>query len=117
MSSGTHNYLWSVLETINLPQKFSAARIRHALRADHIKGCVEDNLLTFVDIPSALNPSDTGSKPIISPDVFHYLGALQHGKIRLGTPRSDFSTTHLRELMETSVFHSPLTPSPSTSRR
>ena len=73
--------------------------------SDHIKGCVEDDLLTFADIPSALNASDTGSKPILSPDVWKYLGALQQGKIRLGTPRSDFSSTDLRELMESSGFH------------
>ena len=55
-------------------------------------------------IPSALNPSDTGSKAIISPDMWNYLAALQQGKIRLGTPRTDFTTSELRSLMETHSY-------------
>ena len=74
------------------------------VRANHIQGCVDDELLTFQDIPSALNPSDTGSKEIVSPDMWNYLAALQQGKIRLGTPRTDFTTAALRDLMETHSY-------------
>ena len=46
----------------------------------------------------------TGSKAIISPDMWNYLAALQQGKIRLGTPRTDFTTAALRDLMETHSY-------------
>ena len=88
-----------------LSRKHPSRAQRHfRVRANHIQGCVEDELLTFQDIPSALNPSDTGSKAILSPDMWNYLAALQQGKIRLGTPRSDFTTAALRDLMETHSY-------------
>ena len=77
------------------------------MRSDHIRGCVQDELLTFQDIPSSLNPSDLGSKPILAPEVWKYLAALMHGKIRIGAPREDFSIQHLRELTETRAIHIP----------
>ena len=64
-------------------------------------------LLTFQDIPSSLNPSDLGSKPIVAHEVWKYLAALMHGKIRIGAPREDFSIQHLRELTETRAIHVP----------
>ena len=54
--------------------------------------------------PTRVNPSDTGSKAIISPDMWNYLAALQQGKIRLGTPRTDFTTAALRDLMGTHPY-------------
>jgi hypothetical protein len=88
-------------------------------RADHIKGVVQDKLVYLRDISSATNPSDLGTKAITAPDVWRYLAAVLHGKIRLGLPRSDFSTSELRRLMETSEYHSmfPNLPSrPQSSR-
>ena len=75
------------------------------VRADHIKGVVEDELVTFHDISSDTNCSDIGTKPIVNKDMWRYLGAILHGKIRLGIPRSDFTSLELRVLMETSDFH------------
>ena len=77
------------------------------VRADHIKGVVEDELVVLRDIESAKNPSDLGTKPIVAIDLWRYLAAILHGKIRLGLPRSDFTSQQLRQLMETSNFHSP----------
>ena len=68
---------------------------------------MEDELLTYADIPSALNPADQGSKPILAPEIWRYLAALVHGKIRIGMPREDFTAQYLRELTETNSFHSP----------
>jgi hypothetical protein len=36
--------------------------------------------------------------------MWNYLAALQQGKIRLGTPRADFTTAELRDLMETHSY-------------
>ena len=36
--------------------------------------------------------------------MWDYLAALQQGKIRLGTPRPDFTTAALRDLMETHSY-------------
>jgi hypothetical protein len=74
-------------------------------RADHIKGVIQDGLLTLNDIASAYNPSDIGTKAIVAIDVWRYLAAILHGKIRLGLPRSDFSSKDLRRLLETSEYH------------
>ena len=88
-------------------------------RADHIKGVVQDKLVYLRDISSATNPSDLGTKAIVAHDVWRYLAAILHGKIRLGLPRSDFSTSDLRRLMETSEYHSmfPSLPSRPMSSR
>ena len=94
--------------TIILSRKHPSRSERHfRVRSDHIRGCVEDGLLTYADIPSALNPADQGSKPILAPEVWRYLAALVHGKIRIGMPRDDFTAQYLRELTETNAFHSP----------
>ena len=85
----------------------SRAERHFRVRSDHIRGCVQDELLTFQDIPSALNPSDLGSKPIVAHEVWKYLAALMHGKIRIGAPREDFSIQYLRELTETRAIHVP----------
>ena len=83
-------------------------------RADHIKGTVQDGLITLNDIASAFNPSDIGTKAIVALDVWRYLATILHGKIRLGLPRSDFSSKDLRTLLETDGFHS--SPAQPTSR-
>ena len=94
--------------TVILSRKHPSRAERHfRVRSDHIRGCVEDGLLTYADIPSALNPADQGSKPILAPEVWRYLAALVHGKIRIGMPRDDFTAQYLRELTETNAFHSP----------
>ena len=36
--------------------------------------------------------------------MWNYLAALQQGKVRLGTPRTDFTTAALRDLMETHSY-------------
>ena len=94
--------------TIVLNKKHPSRAERHfRVRADHIRGCVDDELLTFQDIPSAFNPADSGSKVIQSPEMWKYLAALLHGKIRIGTPREDVTVQYLRELTETAAFHVP----------
>ena len=85
----------------------SRAERHFRVRSDHIRGCVQDELLTFQDIPSSLNPSDLGSKPIVAHEAWKYLAALMHGKIRIGAPREDFSIQYLRELTETRAIHVP----------
>ena len=75
-------------------------------RADHIKGVVQDKLVYLRDISGKMNPSDLGTKGISAPDEWKYLACLLHGKIRLGLPRSDFTSSDLRILMETTAYHS-----------
>jgi hypothetical protein len=86
-----------------------SSRVERAMRtrADHIKDVVQSGLVFLLDIESASNPSDIGTKAIVAIDVWRYLAAILHGKIRLGVPRSEFSSKELRSLMETNGYHSP----------
>jgi hypothetical protein len=86
-------------------RQHASRKERHMrVRADHIKGVVEDQLVALCDIESSKNPSDIGTKAITAIDVWRYHACILHGKIPLGLPRSDLSSTDLRHLIESKDF-------------